>query len=129
MWFWWFMFVCDLLIPVITLVSGRIMWKHPPKDINGLVGYRTTRSMKNMDTWKFAHEYCGRLWWKIGVIMLIPSIAAHVMAYGKSETVTGVLGSILCTVQCVVLIASIFPTEQALKRTFTEDGKRRTETE
>ncbi|MDO4554333.1 MAG: SdpI family protein, partial [Lachnospiraceae bacterium] len=28
--------------------------------MNGLKGYRTSRSMKNMDTWKFAHEYSGR---------------------------------------------------------------------
>lgn len=66
MWFWWFLFCCDLLVPVTMIVSGRIMWKHPPKNINGLMGYRTSRSMKNMDTWLFAHDYCGRLWWKIG---------------------------------------------------------------
>lgn len=127
MWFWWFMFVCDLLIPVIMLVSGRIMWKHPPKDINGFVGYRTTRSMKNMETWKFAHEYCGRLWWKIGFIMLIPSIAVHLPFYNKSRDFIGVLGGILCTIQCMVLLASIFPAERALKKNFTEDGIRRTE--
>lgn len=55
------LFICNLLIPVVVIVTGRIMWKHYPKNINGLVGYRTTRSMKNMDTWRFANEYCGRL--------------------------------------------------------------------
>lgn len=129
MWFWWFMFVCDLLIPVIMLVSGRMMWKHPPKDINGFVGYRTARSMKNMDTWKFAHEYLGRLWWRIGFIMLIPSIAVHLPFYNKSENFIGIVGGILCTIQCVVLIASIFPAERALKRNFTKEGIRRAETQ
>ena len=47
------------------------MWKHCPKHINGMLGYRTTRSMKNMDTWKFAHDYCGKLWWKIGWVMIL----------------------------------------------------------
>ena len=56
------LFICNLLIPVVVIVTGRIMWKHYPKNINGLVGYRTTLSMKNMDTWKFANEYCGRLY-------------------------------------------------------------------
>ena len=56
------MLICDLIIPIVMIIGGRMMWKHCPKHINGIVGYRTTRSMKNMDTWKFAHDYCGKLW-------------------------------------------------------------------
>jgi hypothetical protein len=123
--FWWFMFLCDLLIPVLMLLCGRMMWKRPPKQINGLVGYRTTRSMKNMDTWKFAHDYCGRLWWKLGWTSLPPSILAQIPFYRSSIQTIGTVGGILCLLQCVVLIASIFPTEQALKRTFTQEGRRR----
>ena len=41
------------------------MSKYPPKEINGIIGYRTTMSRKNMDTWKFAHDYCGKLWLKL----------------------------------------------------------------
>ena len=44
MWFWWFMLICDLLIPITMVVAGRMMWKHCPKHINGMFGYRTTRS-------------------------------------------------------------------------------------
>ncbi len=72
MWFWWFMFCCDILTPIVMIIYGRMMWKHPPKKINGLSGYRTSRSMKNMETWIFAHKYCGKLWWIIGWITLIP---------------------------------------------------------
>ena len=64
MWFWWFMLICDMIIPIDMVIVGRVMWKHCPKHINGISGYRTTRLMKNMDTWKFAHDYCGKLWWK-----------------------------------------------------------------
>lgn len=46
MWFWWFMFICDLMIPIVMIIAGRMMWKHCPKSINGIVGYRTTLSMK-----------------------------------------------------------------------------------
>ncbi|MCM1499236.1 MAG: SdpI family protein [Clostridium sp.] len=125
MWFWWFMLVCDLLIPILMVAAGRMMWKHAPEKINGLVGYRTARSMKNIDTWKFAQEHCGRLWWKIGWVMLIPSFVVHLPFYHSSENRIGVVAAILCTVQCVILIASIFPTERALKRIFTEEGARR----
>lgn len=35
---------------------GIFLTVHDPKNINGLIGYRTSRSMRNMDTWNFAHE-------------------------------------------------------------------------
>jgi len=125
MWFWWFMFVCDLLIPVLMIVAGRMMWKHTPKSINGIVGYRTSRSMKNMDTWRFAHDYCGRLWWKAGWILLVPSVLVHLPFIHSSAEVIGTVGGILCVLQCIALVASIFPTERALKKTFTKEGVRR----
>lgn len=124
MWFWWYMLVCDLLIPFLMIICGRMMWKHPPKDINGIIGYRTARSMKNKDTWKFAHDYCGRLWWKIGWAMFIPSVVILVPFYNSSEDAIGIAGGILCAVQCMTLIISIFPTERALKRSFTNEGIR-----
>lgn len=125
MWFWWFLFVCDLLIPTLMIVSGRMMWKRPPEKINGIIGYRTSYSMKNQDTWKFAHDYCGRLWWNIGRILFIVSASVHIPFYRASETVIGTVSGILCTVQCVMLIASVFPTEWALRKTFTREGIRK----
>lgn len=125
MWFWWFMFVSNLLIPALLIAVGYSMWKHCPGKINAVIGYRTRRSMKNMDTWKFAHEYCGRLWWKIGWGMLLPSVLVQIPAIHSSENIVGTVGGIVCMVQTVALVVSIIPTERALKRTFTEDGKRR----
>lgn len=121
----WFIFACDLLIPIMMIGFGRIMWKHTPKDINYIFGYRTTRSMKNEDTWRFAHEYCGRLWWKIGLIMLIPTVLVHIPFYNSSEDTLGIVAAIVMTIQIIVLIASIFPTEIALKKAFNDDGTRR----
>lgn len=119
------MFCCDLLVPALMILCGWMMWKHCPKNRNWLMGYRTSRSMKNRDTWKFAHEYCGKLWWKIGWILLVPSILAHLPLYGANDDTIGMAGTILMTIQVVLLIASLFPTERALKRTFTNEGLRR----
>lgn len=125
MWFWWFMACCDILLPAVMAAGGWMMWKHCPKNINGLIGYRTSRSMRNADTWNFAHEYCGKLWWKIGWIILIPSIIVHIPFYGSGDSTIGVVSVILVTIQIFILIASIFLTERALKSNFTEDGIRR----
>ncbi len=123
--FWWFMLICDLIIPIVMIIAGRMMWKHCPKSINGVVGYRTNRSMKNMDTWKFAHKYCGKLWWKIGWFTIIPSVLIHIPLYHSDENTIGIAGVILVTIQCIILIASIYPTEKALKKHFHDDGTRR----
>lgn len=121
----WFMFICDLLLPVVMAFGGYMMWKHPPKEINGFYGYRTSRSMKNSDTWRFAHEHCGKRWFKIGLVMLLPSIAVHIPFYKSSEDALGIVCMIVIAIQIVVLVASIFPTEKALKNTFHADGTRK----
>ena len=125
MWFWWFMLICDMIIPVVMIIVGRMMWKHCPEHINGMLGYRTTRSMKNMDTWKFAHDYCGKLWLKIGWVMLIPSALIHIPLYHSDKNTIGFAGLILVTIQCFIMVGSIYPTEKALKKYFNDDGTRR----
>lgn len=98
-----------------------------PQTYNGMSGYRTTRSMKNMDTWKFAHDYCGKLWWKAGWLMMIPSALIHIPLYHRDKNTIGFAGVILVTIQCVIMIASIYPTEKALKKYFNDDGTPRSD--
>lgn len=123
--FWVAMFIFNLLVPLLMVVFGRIMYKHAPKSINGVYGYRTSMSMKNEDTWKFAHDYCGRLWYKIGLIMLIPSVLVQLPFVKSSTDTIGIMTVVLETVQICVMIASIFPTERALRKTFDKYGNRK----
>jgi uncharacterized membrane protein len=125
MWFWWFMLTFDLLTPITMIIGGWMMEKHTPKEINGFIGYRTPRSMKNKDTWNFAHSYCGKLWWKIGWILLVPSLIANIPFYGSSDDTIGVVGGILVAIQIAALVLSIFPTERALKKNFNADGTKK----
>lgn len=118
MWFWYFMFFSDLLIPVLMLVFGWIMLKHPPQNINGIYGYRTSRSMKNRETWKYAHEICGKIWWKAGWILFFLSVLVLLPFQKSSDAVIGSIGGIVCMIQCIVLVATIFPVEKALKKKF-----------
>ena len=123
--FWVAMFICNLLVPLLMVVFGRIMYKHAPKSINGIYGYRTSMSMKNEDTWKFAHDYCGKLWYKVGLIMLIPSVLVQLPFVKRSTDTIGIMTVVLETVQICVMIASIFPTERALRKTFDKYGNRK----
>lgn len=119
------MLACDLIVPGIMVLAGWMMWKHCPQDINVAYGYRTLRSMRNMDTWKFAHAHCGRLWWKLGLALLIPSILIHIPFFKSGKELVSAVSMIIMAVQTAILVASIFPTEAALKRTFNDDGTRR----
>ncbi len=118
MWFWWFMLFINLLTPTCMIVFGRLMWKHWGKMIHSMIGYRTTRSMRNMETWSFAHDYCGKLWWKLGWLMLMPSALALIPFIHASDYRIGVVGLIICTIQCIILIISIIITERALRTEF-----------
>lgn len=123
--FWIFMMIMDVIIPLTMIVIGCYFIKKAPKKINLAFGYRTTMSMKNKDTWEIAHHYSGLLWRAVGLILLIVTIIAMPFSIGKTEDFVGAFGGILCGIQLVFLVASIFPVEIALKKTFDENGLRR----
>lgn len=122
---WGYMFFFNILIPIITIFVGWMVLKHPPKKINSIYGYRTTMSMKNMDTWRFAHEYCGNIWWKMGWLMLLISIIVQGPFFKSNEDTIEIVGSVICIIQCVILVISVIPVERALRRTFNKDGSRK----
>ena len=123
--FWIFMFVMDLLIPLTMIGFGKGFIKHPPSEINGFFGYRTSMSMKNKETWQFAHHYCGKVWVILGWIGFAMCVVILPMVLGKDKDCIGMVGGIVCAIQCVFLIVSILPTEVALKKKFDKDGKLR----
>lgn len=125
--FWIFMLVTDMIIPLIIIGFGRLFLKAAPKEINILFGYRSNMSMKNRDTWEFAHQYCGRLWYRWGLVLLPVTVIAMlaIAVMGKGTGFVGTAGSIVCLIQLVPLSGAVFPTERALRRTFDKDGNRR----
>ena len=123
--FWIYMFVMSLLMPVTLLLFGLYFRNKAPKNINIVFGYRTSRSMKNMDTWEFAHRYCGRIWCILGLVILLPTVLAQIPFFHSSEDIIGIVGLIILALQTTTLITPIFLTEAALKKTFYEDGRRR----
>lgn len=125
MWFWTFMLIMDLLIPVVMIAFGKLFMNKTPGNINHIFGYRSSMSMKNKDTWDFAHKYCGRLWFLIGWIILPLSVIPFLFIIGKDTETVGMVGTIVCVVQLLPLIGAIIPTEIALRKTFDENGNRR----
>lgn len=123
--FWILLLVCNLLIPIIMLVFGFMFQNKGPDKINGIYGYRTTMSMKNEETWNFAHTYCAKIWRNLGFAILILTVIASMMAFNLDENGQGMLEVLLVSIQTIVLIASIFPVEKALRKNFDKNGNRK----
>ena len=123
--FWCFMLISDLLIPLAMIGFGRLFSRRAPNNINMTFGYRTAMSMKNRDTWEFAHRYIGRLWLRCGLIALPLSAIPFLFVLHKDADTIGIMGLVVVAAQLILLIGTIFPTEAALKRTFDERGMRR----
>ena len=120
--FWWFMLAMELLIPGVMILFGLLFRRWAPKRINPIFGYRTARSMKNRQTWEFAHHHCGKVWLIAGSALVPVSAAVMLLLIGQPEDIIGIWGCVLCGFQTLVLIASIFPTEIALRKHFDQNG-------
>ena len=121
-----FMILVDLIIPFTMIGFGRVFMKNPPEKINMTYGYRTAMSMKSVETWEFAHAYCGKLWIRLG-LALLASVLPLFFCFGRDIDTIALVGLVICGVQLVVMMCSIIPIERALKRSFDEAGRRKKE--
>lgn len=122
---WFLMFGCAFVFPVIMLVAGWSFLRGLPKEINWVVGYRTARSMKNEETWRFAHSVAGRFYWKWGWIALPVAVVPMLFVLGQPEEVIAIVGLIIMCVLMIPIFAVIPYTEIALRNTFDKDGNRK----
>ena len=125
--FWIFMLAMGLLFPVIMILFGAVFTTTAPKKINYIFGYRTDMSMKNRDTWEFAHKYIGKLWFRLGLLLIPITVIPMLFVIGNSENVVATVGLIVGFVNTVTLIVPIFFTEKALNKAFDKDGNRKAE--
>jgi hypothetical protein len=125
--FWIFMLILALLIPAAMIFFGSRFSKTSPNEINMVYGYRTNMSVKNKDTWIFAHNHIGKLWENIGLFMLAPTVISmiFVLVLGRDIGVIGIVGAVVCGVQIAGMLIPIFFTEMALNAVFDKDGNRR----
>ncbi len=123
--FWVFMLIVDLLVPLAMIGFGRLFLTKAPANINTAFGYRTSMSMKNQDTWDYAHKYCGKLWFRLGLVLTPLSVIPLLFVLGKEIAAIAEVGTVVCFVQLIPLVGSFIPTEIALKITFDQNGKRK----
>ena len=114
-----------LIVPLVILLGGYIM-RNMGSDRNNLVGYRTARSMSSPEAWLYANQECGRLWKRLGYILLWASPATM----GIVIWLTGLTNfaaypwAILAITgtQIGTMFWSIWQIEKKLRMRFDKDG-------
>jgi uncharacterized membrane protein len=113
----YFLFGFFLALSIFTL---GVRVNRDPGDLNGVIGYRSSRSIKNDDTWYEANVFAGRSLMIMAVILLIIISIAEVL---KMKANFMFMLMAVYIVLCSILL--IFLTEKHLKRNFFRDGKRK----
>ena len=111
------------LIPLVMVICGMSYVKRGPKRITRLQGYRTKMSMKNRDTWDFAHKYLGDLWFKLGVPMLAVTSVVSLVVFRETNEKIMFWCTVIVAIHIAVMVLPIYFTEKALKANFDENGK------
>jgi uncharacterized membrane protein len=113
-----------IVIMSLTMIGGGLLFiKRPPKEINSVIGYRTTMSRKNKETWDFAHQYSGQVWIKSGILNGVIASILAVALQGFNHY--NQLMVALIYIQLVVLLLVIPLTEIALRKKFDQNGNRK----
>lgn len=99
----------SLLIGIIFILSALLLKKYPPSDINAAFGYRTRRSMKNIELWHAGNKYSAEIMRKNGFLMiLIGSILSLIFRY--PHTIIALIGLMI-----LFIIIMVFRVETKLK--------------
>ncbi len=102
------------IIPLLMLITGFLMFKHPPKKVNLFVGYRTRKSMKDQSAWKKANKYCGKVWIILGLGMFVLSLILYTVDVMKLMTFSEALLSIYIFIQVGFIILSVIYVEKKI---------------
>ena len=120
-----FLAVCDFLVPITMIAIGLVYRKRFPKDINKLHGYRTTRSMKNQETWNFAQRAFAKVALIEGTIILVVSMVVVSISISKGQDRFNLISTVLAFIQIGMILFVIYFVEKALKKNFDENGIRK----
>ncbi len=105
------------LIPFITglvfIITGIILFRFPPKKINGFYGYRTFSSMKSQERWDFAQLYAAKELIKSGIILTILSLIGWI--YNPNENTGFFLGM---GILIALIVFLLYRVESAIKNKF-----------
>jgi len=122
---WGIILLVVLIMSATMIILGLVFAIAGPKKINYIMGYRTPRSMKNLETWQFGNRTAGTYMWRTGVILLIGSLIALFAVINASEQVIQTAGMIIIIIHGVMVFGAVILTEIKLRKYFDRNGNRK----
>lgn len=113
----WFLVLLGFILPIILIIIGLTFSKHAPKKINSFSGYRTERSMKNIETWKEANKYSAKLLLKYAIYLLSLITISLIFTF-KSCALMAMVDILSILLGIGLVFAVIIKTENHLKKVF-----------
>jgi len=107
---WWALGYC-----VFMLILAYAVRRFPPKKINHIYGYRTTRSMKNQKVWDASNAHSSGLMVRFCLYSFFLPLIFYFLLPGWNFLLTVIGNSLL-----IILI--YFYTEKYLQEHFDEEG-------
>lgn len=109
------LFIIGLGFGLIAIIAGTHLLKYPPKNINYFYGYRTKRSMKSQEAWKFAQSYSAKIFIRGGFFFILLGIIGLLLNFHQNVNLAFGLGSLF-----LFCIFFIYKTEKQLKQNFSD---------
>lgn len=105
-----------LLSGVLFYLAGLIHYKFPPKRINYFYGYRTKRSMRNLEVWNFSQSYAAKKMQQMALYMILAGIGCNIIETGKIWSIwLGIVAIILIPIWMIIEV------EKELKKRFPKN--------
>ena len=108
-----------LITGSVFIFCGFILYKFPPESINNMLGYRTSMSMKNKDTWDEAQIQGGKSMVIVGVINIILWALSYLV---KGVLISEIFQGLITLLGAIIMLVV---DEVHLWRTFNRDGSRK----
>ena len=115
-----------LVLPLVIILSGRLLLANTPGKPNSFYGYRTKRASMTQESWAFAQTYSGKYLCSAGKITFLLSLIVAVVYVvllnyidiEQSTLIVQLLIYIPMAIQIIVLLSVVPYTERALKNRF-----------
>lgn len=113
--------IVDSIFLSLIIIGGGFMCKSMANgNPNDGMGYRTKLSKKNVDTWKDANTYGGKMLIICGIVYLALSLIFSIIFFNNNMTIIVVSMGIL-----PVLLVGILFSEKHLRNMFDNDRNRK----
>jgi uncharacterized membrane protein len=106
--------IVNVALAAVLMGMMLLFKKNPPKKINHIYGYRTSRSMRSQESWELANRHSVDLMVKWSFATTAVQILAYLIWGG---VVAIFVASVMYVVLCIGVMIS---TERLLKRRFDE---------